>query len=80
MSHTSYKVYLQLNKKKPIGVTYPNNDGHALVIYGYYQDTNSSKEDVYFIDPSNKSKKILSYSNFVSNAGFTWASTVQNIY
>ncbi|PWK13128.1 papain-like cysteine protease family protein [Tumebacillus permanentifrigoris] len=55
-------------------------DGHALVIRGYYEDTSISKQDIYYIDPSNASFNIMTYSNFVSNSSFTWTNSVYAIY
>ncbi|WP_052759708.1 papain-like cysteine protease family protein [Paenibacillus sp. DMB20] len=61
------------------GIMWKNgNGGHDFVIYGYYQDSDNSKYDVYYSDPIDGSKSIKSYSSFDDNTSFSWYDSYYN--
>jgi hypothetical protein len=74
-------IVYEIGRGEPIiaGVT-ASAGSHAVVIRGYYQDTNASTQNVYYIDPTDASYHIMAYSSFVSNSTFKWNNTVHAIY
>ncbi len=60
----------------------PNGTSHMFVIRGFYNDTSTGKQDIYYKDPwpTNTTDKILSYSSFLNNSDFTWRSSIDSIY
>ncbi|MCE3200676.1 papain-like cysteine protease family protein [Paenibacillus sonchi] len=74
----------QTSNNQPIisGIIWKSGGGHMYTIRGYYEDTNSSKQDLYYIDPwpGNSNYNIMSYSNFLNNSSFFWNESVYNIY
>jgi hypothetical protein len=53
--------------------------GHAFLIKGYYYNTDTSTQNLYYIDPADASSNIQSFSTFKSNSIYTWVNTVNNI-
>jgi hypothetical protein len=81
------KVASQVKNNQPIlaAVSWnnnPNGTGHMFVIRGFYNDTSTGKQDIYYKDPwpTNTTDKIFSYNSFLNNSDFTWRSSIDSIY
>lgn len=58
----------------------PQGTGHMHVIYGYYQNTDTSEQNVYYVNPATGTGKISDYTEYKNNDDFTWTNTLQNIF
>lgn len=81
------KVISQVKNNQPIFAaiswnTSPNGTGHMYVIRGFYNDTSSGRQEIYYKDPwpANKTDNVESYSKFLNNDEFSWKSSVDSIY
>ncbi|WP_186327574.1 papain-like cysteine protease family protein [Paenibacillus sp. Y412MC10] len=74
-------IVTDIENSRPLkaGVMWKNGGGgHDFVIYGYYQDTDKSKYDVYYSDPIDGLKTIRSYDSFDNNTSFSWYDSYYN--
>lgn len=56
--------------------------GHALLIYGYYNNEEGSDPQVYYLDPldSHPLYSLIRYTDFRQNLQFAWNNTNYNCY
>jgi len=70
----SSTIKTQIDNNQPI---IAGRDGHAEVVRGYYQNTNTSTFDIYYMDPDTGGYYYNSWGSYTS----TWDDgTVKNIY
>lgn len=68
------------NMNLSAAIAWTDGNGHALLIKGYYQDTNKSVRNVYYIDPADGTGYIKNYNEFVSNSAWDWRNTLSTVY
>lgn len=78
-------VVSQINNNYPIkaGIVWKSSGtGHALLIRGFYQNTDSSMEQIYYMDPSPNADtyQYMTYSAFNDNSQFYWNNSLYYIY
>lgn len=59
-----------------------NGVGHMFVVNGFYTDTSSGTQKVYYKDPwpENPSDNIKIYSDFLNNSSFNWDRSIDSVY
>jgi hypothetical protein len=68
---------INANHPEETGIAWTSGGGHAEVIYGYDQ----SSQSIYFGDPwpSDQRQNEMAYSDYVSNGQFNWTDTLYQI-
>ncbi len=81
------KVISQVKNNQPIFAAIswnqsPNGTGHMYVIRGFYNDTSTGKQEIYYKDPwpDNPTDNKRSYSDFINNSSFSWRTSIDSIY
>jgi len=78
------RIENRINRGQPIiaRIGWTGGGGHFFTIRGYYENTDTDEQDVYFIDSlkDEKTHKIQNYDRFVRNSNFKWTHSVDYIY
>lgn len=67
---------IKSDKNMGATITYNTSIGHMLTIKGFYENTDNSTRNIYYIDPANAQANIMAYNNFVSNSNWTWVNSI----